>query len=84
MNKNAEVARILLKIAFLLEMEEEDDSKSSKKRDSDNTTSSSSLEGNDNAKNKKSNVSFKVRSYKRAADVIAALSSNIDEIYSKA
>jgi DNA polymerase (family X) len=84
MNKNAEVARILLKIAFLLEMEEEEDSKSSKKRDSDNTTSSSSLEGNDNAKNKKSNVSFKVRSYKRAADVIAALSSNIDEIYSKA
>ena len=84
MNKNAEVARILLKIAFLLEMEEEEDSKSSKKRDSDSTTSSSSLEGNDNAKNKKSNVSFKVRSYKRAADVIAALSSNIDEIYSKA
>jgi DNA polymerase (family X) len=84
MNKNAEVARILLKIAFLLEMEEEEESKSSKKRGSNSTNSSSRLEGNDNAKNKKSNVSFKVRSYRRAADVIAALSSNIDEIYSKA
>ncbi len=85
MNKNAEIARILLKIAFLLEIEEEEeDSKNSNKPDSDSSNSSASLEGNDNAKNKKSNVSFKVRSYRRAADVIAALSSNIDEIYSKA
>ncbi len=84
MNKNAEVARILLKIAFLLEMEEEEDSKSSKKHVGGSTNSSSTSEGNHNAKNKISNVSFKVRSYRRAADVIAALSSNIDEIYSKA
>jgi len=86
MNKNAEVARILLKIAFLLEMEEEEEevSKSSNKRDSNSSSSNSSLKRKDNAKNKKSNVSFKVRSYRRAADVIAALSSNIDEIFSKA
>ena len=84
MNKNAEVARILLKIAFLLEMEEEEDSKSSKKHVGGSTNSSSISEGNHNVKNKISNVSFKVRSYRRAADVIAALSSDIDEIYSKA
>ena len=85
MNKNAEVVRILLKIAFLLEMEEEEHSKSSNKRDNNGGNSNSRLEGNDNAKSKKqSNVIFKVRSYRRAAEVIAALSSNIDEIYSKA
>jgi DNA polymerase (family 10) len=83
MNKNAEVARILLKIAFLLEMEEED-IKSSIKRGSSGGNSKSRSEGNNNVKNKKFNVSFKVRSYRRAADVIAALSSSIDEIYAKA
>jgi DNA polymerase (family 10) len=83
MNKNAEVARILLKIAFLLEMEEED-IKSSIKRGSGGGNSKSRSEGNNNVKNKKFNVSFKVRSYRRAADVIAALSSSIDEIYAKA
>jgi DNA polymerase (family 10) len=71
MNKNAEVAKILLKIAFLLEMEEEE-------------SKSSRSQVNNTVKNKKFNVGFKVRSYRRAADVIAALSSSIDEIYSKA
>ncbi len=69
MNKNAQVARILREIAFLLEMEQ--DTKNKK----DNYHNS-----NNNAKNR-SNVSFKVRSYKRASDVIATLSSNIDDIY---
>ena len=74
MNKNAEVARILREIAFLLEMEED----SKNKRDDNNTKTNLS----DNAKNR-SNVSFKVKSYTRASDIIATLSSNIDEIYRK-
>jgi DNA polymerase (family 10) len=72
MNKNAQVARILREIAFLLEMEEDDSNNRM-----DNYTNSSN-----NAKNR-SNVSFKVRSYRRASDVIATLSSNIDDIYRK-
>ena len=73
MNKNAQVARILREIAFMLEMEEDD----SNNRTEDYTNS------NNNAKNR-SNVSFKVRSYRRASDVIATLSSNIDDdIYRK-
>jgi DNA polymerase (family X) len=73
MNKNAQVARILREIAFMLEMEEND----SNNRTEDYTNS------NNNAKNR-SNVSFKVRSYRRASDVIATLSSNIDDdIYRK-
>jgi DNA polymerase (family X) len=71
MNKNAQVARILREIAFLLEMEED----SKNKMDNYNNS-------NNNAKNR-SNVSFKVRSYRRASDVIATLSSNIDDIYRK-
>ena len=50
-----EIARILRKIGYLLEMNEENDA----------------------------NSIFKVRSYKRAGDVIANLSSNIEDIYSK-
>ncbi|MGC2382763.1 MAG: helix-hairpin-helix domain-containing protein [Nitrososphaeraceae archaeon] len=51
--KNADIAKALREIGFLLEMEEE----------------------------KNSNITFKIRSYKAASDVIANLSSNIDEIY---
>jgi DNA polymerase (family 10) len=77
MNKNAEVARILREIAFLLEMEED----SKNKRD-DNNNNNTKTNLSDNAKNR-SNVRFKVKSYTRASDVIATLSSNIDEIYRK-
>jgi DNA polymerase (family 10) len=78
MNKNAEVARILLKIAFLLEMEEE----SNGDRDNNNNIRATPTTKNNNTKNR-SNISFKARSYRRASDVIATLSSNIDEIYKK-
>jgi DNA polymerase (family 10) len=74
MNKNAEVARILLKIAFLLEMEE-----TSNNGKSDNTVNKNYY----NADKNKSNIAFKVRSYRRAADVIAILSSDLNEIYAK-
>ena len=83
MNKNAEVAKILREIAFLLEME--DDSKHERHNNnssSNNNTKASLSDIINNAKNK-SNVSFKARSYIRASDVIATLSSNIDEIYRK-
>ena len=75
MKKNAEVARILLKIAFLLEMEEMEENSDG---DSDNTATKNS----NNTKNR-SNITFKVRSYRRASDVIANLSSDINEIYKK-
>src|ERR671930_1457067 len=73
MKMNAEVARILLKIAFLLEMEETKNA---------NIDKAATKNNNNNAKTR-SNISFKARSYRRASDVIATLSSNIDEIYRK-
>src|SRR5919198_1889976 len=73
MKRNAEVARILLKIAFLLEMEETKNA---------NIDKAATKNNNNNAKTR-SNISFKARSYRRASDVIATLSSNIDEIYEK-
>ena len=73
MNKNAQVARVLREIAFMLEMEEDDG----------NNRTENYTNSNNNAKNR-SNVSFKVRSYRRASDIIATLSSNIDDdIYRK-
>ncbi|MFL6343277.1 MAG: helix-hairpin-helix domain-containing protein [Nitrososphaeraceae archaeon] len=80
MNKNAEVARILLKIAFLLEMEEE--SNGDHDNNNNNNIRAISTTKNNNTKNR-SNTTFKARSYRRASDVIATLSSNIDEIYKK-
>jgi DNA polymerase (family X) len=79
MNKNAEVARILLKIAFLLEMEEESNGDHD---NNNNNIRAISTTKNNNTKNR-SNTTFKARSYRRASDVIATLSSNIDEIYKK-
>ena len=76
MNKNAEVARILLKTAFLLEMEEVSN-------DADNNKNNKTKVTNINNAKNRSNISFKARSYRRASDVIATLSSNIDEIYKK-
>ena len=55
MKKNIEIATILQKIGYLLEMNQENDT----------------------------NSIFKVRSYKRAGEVIADLPSNIEDIYSK-
>src|SRR5919202_5605515 len=63
----------------------EDDSKHERHNNnssSNNNTKASLSDIINNAKYK-SNVSFKARSYIRASDVIATLSSNIDEIYRK-
>jgi DNA polymerase (family 10) len=81
MNKNAEVARILREIAFLLEMEEDSKNKRDDNNNSNNSNTKTRLGDNNNNAKHRSNVSFKVRSYRRASDVIATLSSNIGETY---
>src|SRR4051794_31347781 len=79
MNKNAEVARILRKIAYLLEMDEGNNSGKDKNNNDNNRPTAIKY---NNAKNKY-NISFKARSYRRASDVIATLASNIEELYKK-
>jgi DNA polymerase (family X) len=81
MNKNAEVARILRKIAYLLEMDEGNNSGKDKNNNDNNNNRPTAIKYN-NAKNKY-NISFKARSYRRASDVIATLASNIEELYKK-
>lgn len=72
MKKNSDISKTLRQIAFLLEM------------DSDNHA------GNGSSKSKKppprasnTSINFKARSYRKASDIIANLSSNIEELYRK-
>src|SRR5215208_3455292 len=67
MISNAAISRVLRQIAYLIELEE-----------------GAQDNNDDNNKNKnKPNTVFKIRAYRRTADVIENLSSNVEEIYNK-
>jgi hypothetical protein len=68
MISNAAISRVLRQIAYLIELEE------GAQDNNDND--------NDNNKNKP-NIVFKIRAYRRTADIIENLSSNVEEIYNK-
>ncbi|HEY9491375.1 MAG TPA: helix-hairpin-helix domain-containing protein, partial [Nitrososphaeraceae archaeon] len=73
MKKNSDISKTLRQIAFLLEMDYDNDasnSNSSNKSKKPHTSSSTT-------------INFKARSYRKASDIIANLSSNIEELYRK-
>src|SRR5437764_8758989 len=72
MKKNSDISKILRQIAFLLEMDcDNGGSNSNNKSKKPPPTSSSTT------------INFKARSYRKASDIIANLSSNIEELYRK-
>jgi DNA polymerase (family X) len=76
MKKNSDISKTLGQIAFLLEM------------DYDNDAANSSSTSNNKIKKPQpsrsgTTINFKARSYRKASDIIANLSSNIEELYRK-
>jgi DNA polymerase (family 10) len=76
MKKNSDISKTLGQIAFLLEM------------DYDNDAANSSNTSNNKSKkpplrSSGTTINFKARSYRKASDIIANLSSNIEELYRK-
>ncbi|MDQ4013996.1 MAG: helix-hairpin-helix domain-containing protein, partial [Thermoproteota archaeon] len=67
MTSNAAISRVLRQIAYLIELED------------------GAQDKNDNKNNNKNkpNIVFKIRAYRRTADIIENLSSNVEEIYNK-
>jgi DNA polymerase/3'-5' exonuclease PolX len=67
MNSNAAIPSVLRQIAYLIELEE----------------GAQDNNDNDNNNKNKPNIVFRIRAYRRTADVIENLSSNAEEIYNK-
>jgi DNA polymerase (family 10) len=70
---NTAISRILRQIAYLVELEEEEEEAAEEKQEKKEEKSN---------KNKATTV-FKARAYRRTADIIENLSSNVEEIYNK-
>ena len=73
MKKNSDISKTLRQIAFLLEMD----------YDNDASNSNSSNKSKKPPTSSSTTINFKARSYRKASDIIANLSSNIEELYRK-
>jgi DNA polymerase (family 10) len=76
MKKNSDISKTLGQIAFLLEMDYDSDAANS------SSTSNNKIK-KPQPSGSGTTINFKARSYRKASDIIANLSSNIEELYRK-